>query len=87
MLLSQQIAKDSVAHETLEIQGFSGTSKDSEFFSLESRWCPEPDSNRHGQLRPRDFKSLASTDFATRAREGIGRGAIVLITMSLVGAA
>jgi hypothetical protein len=28
--------------------------------------CPGPDSNRHG-LRPRDFKSLASTCFATRA--------------------
>ena len=29
--------------------------------------CPGPDSNRHGRLKPRDFKSLASTDFATRA--------------------
>ena len=35
-------------------------------------WCPEPDSNRHGWLKPRDFKSLASTDFATRARESRG---------------
>ena len=30
--------------------------------------CPEPDSNRHDRYRSRDFKSLASTDFATRAQ-------------------
>ena len=30
-------------------------------------WCPEPDSNRHGRLRPRDFKSLVSTTFTIRA--------------------
>jgi hypothetical protein len=30
-------------------------------------WCPRPDSNRHG-IASEDFKSLASTDFATRAR-------------------
>ena len=51
--------------------------------------CPEPDSNRHGWLKPRDFKSLASTDFATRAREGGGdrkvRRAIVLIMNPYVG--
>ena len=29
--------------------------------------CPERDSNPHGNYFPRDFKSLASTDFATRA--------------------
>ena len=36
-------------------------------FRLRTSWCPGPDSNRHGRLKPRDFKSLASTDFATRA--------------------
>ena len=30
-------------------------------------WCPGPESNRHGRYRPRDFKSLASTNSATRA--------------------
>ena len=30
-------------------------------------WCREPDSNRHGQLRPRDFKSIAYTNFAIPA--------------------
>ena len=30
-------------------------------------WCPGPDSNRHDLFGSRDFKSLASTDFATRA--------------------
>ncbi len=29
-------------------------------------WCPEPDSNRYSQ-RPRDFKSLVSTNFTIRA--------------------
>jgi hypothetical protein len=33
-----------------------------------TRNCPGPESNRHGGLSlPRDFKSLASTNFATRA--------------------
>ena len=31
-------------------------------------WCPRPESNRHSQLWPADFKSAASTNFATRAR-------------------
>ena len=31
--------------------------------------CPGQDSNLHGDRSPRDFKSLASTDFATRALE------------------
>src|SRR4051812_45388827 len=30
-------------------------------------WCPEPDSNRHTLLRAADFKSAASTNFATGA--------------------
>ncbi len=30
-------------------------------------WCPEPESNRHGRLSPRDFKSLVSTNFTIRA--------------------
>ena len=42
--------------------------QDSAESTTEFRICPEPDSNRHGLLGPRDFKSLASTDFATRAR-------------------
>ena len=32
-----------------------------------SRWCPGPESNRHGRSRPADFKSAASTSFATWA--------------------
>ena len=36
-------------------------------------WCPEPESNRHDRFRSRDFKSLASTNFAIRAREGSKR--------------
>ena len=31
-------------------------------------WCPGPGSNRHGAFAPRDFKSLVSTNFTTRAR-------------------
>ena len=34
-----------------------------------SCWCPRPDSNRHGSFPPRDFKSRASTNSATRAFE------------------
>ena len=34
---------------------------------LFTRGCPGPDSNRHGPFGPEDFKSSASTDFATRA--------------------
>src|SRR5260221_2071389 len=30
-------------------------------------WCPGPDSNRHAAYAARDFKSRASTNFATRA--------------------
>ena len=38
------------------------------------KWCPGPESNRHGILVPRDFKSLASTCFATWAfLKGWGR--------------
>ena len=32
-------------------------------------WCPGPESNRHGFLCPQDFKSCASTNFATWAME------------------
>ncbi len=32
-------------------------------------WCPEPESNRYaGFTHARDFKSLVSTNFTTRAR-------------------
>ena len=31
------------------------------------KWCPGPESNRHGVWSPQDFKSCASTSFATRA--------------------
>ena len=34
------------------------------------KWCPGPESNRHGVWSPQDFKSCASTSFATRARFG-----------------
>jgi hypothetical protein len=34
--------------------------------------CPGPDSNRHGDFSPWDFKSHASTNFATRAGEPLG---------------
>src|SRR2546425_6786456 len=30
-------------------------------------WCPGRESNPHGSLDPRDFKSRASASFATRA--------------------
>jgi hypothetical protein len=30
-------------------------------------WCPEGDLNSHSHLRPTDFKSAASADFAIRA--------------------
>ena len=36
-------------------------------------WCPEPESNRHGRLSPRDFKSLVSTYFTIRAKDLRGR--------------
>ena len=31
------------------------------------KWCPGPDSNRHFRFQKTDFKSVASTNFATRA--------------------
>ena len=34
---------------------------------ISKRWCPGPDSNRHADFAAADFKSAASTDFATRA--------------------
>ena len=33
-----------------------------------SAWCPEPESNRHGPLSPKDFKSFVSTNFTIRGR-------------------
>ena len=30
-------------------------------------WCPEGDLNPHGRLRPADFKSAASANFAIQA--------------------
>ena len=33
-------------------------------------WCGQPDSNRHSPFGPRDFKSLASTNFAMPAQVG-----------------
>ena len=39
-------------------------------------WCPGPESNRHGGNPPRDFKSLASTNFATRAWGGAGASVV-----------
>lgn len=42
-------------------------------FALQARvvqWeCPLPDSNRHSPHGETDFKSVASTDFAKRAKE------------------
>ena len=40
-------------------------------------WCRGPDSNRHGPLRPTDFKSVAYTNFATPASFEISRIAAV----------
>lgn len=37
-----------------------------------AEWCPGRGSNPHGGFPPRDFKSLASADFATRASGGQG---------------
>ena len=34
---------------------------------LRDIWCRRPESNRHGMKVPRDFKSRASTSFATPA--------------------
>ncbi len=36
-------------------------------FLTRIRWCPRPDSDRHGGCPPTDFKSVASTNSATRA--------------------
>lgn len=41
----------------------------------EKEWCRRSDLNRHGPLlEPQDFKSCASTDFATPAR---GKNSII----------
>ncbi len=40
-------------------------------FILVFPWCPERDLNSHSH-KPRDFKSLVSTDFTIRAWEKIG---------------
>ena len=37
-------------------------------------WCPGPESNRHAAFAARDFKSLVSTSFTTRASWSIGGG-------------
>ena len=36
--------------------------------SLQIKWCLRPDLNRHGIWLPQDFKSCASTNFATQAQ-------------------
>ena len=53
-------------HFLLEFQALLGHRETSRDVVRSGGICPEPDSNRH-ELPPRDFKSLASTDFATRA--------------------
>jgi hypothetical protein len=35
--------------------------------SVRFNWCPEGDLNPHSHLRPTDFKSAASANFAIRA--------------------
>ncbi len=51
------------------IKNAPANGKESLFFieNTDWIWCPGPESNRHGVLAPRDFKSLASTCFATWA--------------------
>jgi hypothetical protein len=41
-----------------------------EAYLLRLGWCLGPESNRHDSYLSRDFKSLASTNFATEAVEG-----------------
>ena len=43
------------------------------------RWCLGPESNRHDSYLSRDFKSLASTNFATEAVDGSLRRLITLL--------
>ena len=38
------------------------------YFSTKNYWCLRPDLNRHGIWLPQDFKSCASTNFATQAQ-------------------
>src|SRR5437763_1590723 len=52
--------------------------------SYRNGWCPGPDSNRHATFAAADFKSAASTDFATRAGDKgntltNGRGGVTLL--------
>ena len=44
------------------------------------KWCPGPESNRHGFWGPQDFKSCASTSFATWAHMEVPTGLEPMIT-------
>ena len=58
-------AGDGNRTHVVSLEGWSSTI---ELHPQHQRWCPGPESNRHGVWSPRDFKSRASTNFATRAR-------------------
>ena len=46
------------------------------------RWCLGPESNRHDSYLSRDFKSLASTNFATEAVDGSLRRLTTLLSIA-----
>ena len=50
---------------------------------LQKRWCLRPDLNRHGLWDPQDFKSCASTNFATQAQLMVSRWRFELQTLWL----
>ena len=54
---------DSCAPETPRAASLSGRKRGTK---KEFKWCPGPESNRYSR-RPRDFKSLVSTNFTTGA--------------------
>ena len=49
------------------LEDYTPTNYMNTYYNILVIWCPEPESNRHGRLSPRDFKSLVSTNFTIRA--------------------
>lgn len=51
-----------------EVDDVSSGGKKKTYRKHTRKWCPGWDLNPHTRCRIRDFKSLASADFATRAQ-------------------
>ena len=66
MLLTIKIKKETHVREQNRLQLWKALDERHQIF-----WCLGPESNRHRDKAPRDFKSLASTYSATQATKMI----------------